>query len=213
MPKAKRTLWTCPSCGRGKLGPQKPRKNNTVRYCLPCSEDVGVLVERTAPALEKKRAAKKARTGERAKKRQTVKKKSADSLYVYGGFDIRKELKRMWKHPEIVAEVGSEKPPRMTVRRRKCGKYSTGVSYGWRFVLTIHEGASPGQALTILAHEVAHEACDRRTHHGDRWRSVFTALVMDLYGADDIRPADDYRDLHSSIITAVDKSIQLTRTG
>lgn len=60
-----RRRWVCPECGAGKLGPEKPRKNNVIRYCLPCSESAGVLVERSIPALDRKRAEKAARAAEK----------------------------------------------------------------------------------------------------------------------------------------------------
>ncbi len=41
MGKSKRKRWVCPLCNVGKLGLQRPRKNDVVRYCLPCSEKTG----------------------------------------------------------------------------------------------------------------------------------------------------------------------------
>ena len=53
-----RVRWTCPLCSKGALGPTRPRKNNAVRYCLPCTAKTGKLVERICPALENKRQRK-----------------------------------------------------------------------------------------------------------------------------------------------------------
>lgn len=68
MPKAKKYRWNCPECGTGKLLSSRPRKNATARYCLPCSEETGYLVERVSPALERKRAQKTAQRAQRAKR-------------------------------------------------------------------------------------------------------------------------------------------------
>jgi len=44
MAKPKRKRWSCPTGDHpGVLGPGRPRANNIVRYCLPCSEKDGVI--------------------------------------------------------------------------------------------------------------------------------------------------------------------------
>lgn len=53
--KTKRYRWACPICNKGALGPSRPRKDNAVRYCLPCTAKTGKLVARTCPALDSKR--------------------------------------------------------------------------------------------------------------------------------------------------------------
>ena len=50
----KQARWKCEKCNDGLLAPSRPRKNDVRRYCLPCSAKQGTLVERIAPALEKK---------------------------------------------------------------------------------------------------------------------------------------------------------------
>lgn len=54
-------LWACPN-GRHPAvrGPERPRKNATCRFCLPCSQGSAALVERVAPALVRERAVAKA---------------------------------------------------------------------------------------------------------------------------------------------------------
>ena len=46
MAKAKRKRWVCPLCKVGKLGLQRPRRDDVIRYCFPCSEQTGRMVER-----------------------------------------------------------------------------------------------------------------------------------------------------------------------
>lgn len=42
----KPTFWECPGCNSRVQGPKKARLDNTCRYCFPCSEKEGILVER-----------------------------------------------------------------------------------------------------------------------------------------------------------------------
>ena len=50
----KQIRWKCEQCDHGLLAPSRPRKNDVRRYCLTCSAKRGILVERVAPALQKK---------------------------------------------------------------------------------------------------------------------------------------------------------------
>lgn len=60
-------LWVCPA-GRHPAvrGPERPRKNATCRFCLPCSAGSPALVERVAPALVRRREASAASNAARA---------------------------------------------------------------------------------------------------------------------------------------------------
>jgi hypothetical protein len=71
---AKRKRWVCPLCEVGVLGPLRPRKDNAVRYCLPCTEKTGKLKERVAPASLKNKE-RKAQQKEEAKERKAEKQK------------------------------------------------------------------------------------------------------------------------------------------
>ena len=71
MTKQRRVRWTCLQCDKGALGPTRPRKNNAVRYCLPCTAKTGKLVERECLTLEKRRERKaEAKKGTAARKRE-----------------------------------------------------------------------------------------------------------------------------------------------
>lgn len=74
MPKPKNYRWVCPNCGKGKLAPSRLRKIDVRRYCLPCSEKAGVLVERSVPVLEKKRAEKRQRAQAKAARKAKAKR-------------------------------------------------------------------------------------------------------------------------------------------
>jgi len=73
MAKPKQYRWVCPQCGAGKLAPSRPRKDDVRRYCLPCSERTGRLVERLSPALERQRREKEERRRSRDKRKRAAK--------------------------------------------------------------------------------------------------------------------------------------------
>jgi hypothetical protein len=52
-------LWTCPNgCGSVRGG-KRPRRNDLCRYCIPCSQKAGQLVERAAAAAPKQKKRRK----------------------------------------------------------------------------------------------------------------------------------------------------------
>lgn len=56
---SKTVIWKCPSGEhQGVRAPSRPRKDDIRRFCLDCSTETGRLVERVAPAVERKRARK-----------------------------------------------------------------------------------------------------------------------------------------------------------
>jgi len=106
----RRVRWTCPQCDKGALGPGRPRKNNAVRYCLPCTAKTGKLVERECLTLEKRRERKvEAKKAAAARKRERTAPKSRrtsrswmqDERYVVKGggysFNVMEMTERMCK--------------------------------------------------------------------------------------------------------------------
>lgn len=71
----KRKRWKCPVCEIGVLGLLRPRKNDVVRYCLPCSAKTGRLVEgySVADATKAARASERKATRSRASKPRKTK--------------------------------------------------------------------------------------------------------------------------------------------
>src|ERR1041385_7908563 len=103
MAAAKRVRWNCPNgLHPGVLGPSRPPRASVVRFCLPCSEVSGRLVERVAPALETKRTAaaerQKARAAAVRKRAAAAREKAAaaeTACYTVEGVDLRTELARL----------------------------------------------------------------------------------------------------------------------
>lgn len=76
MSAPKNHRWVCPHCGRGVNAPSRLRKDDTRRYCLPCSERTGRLAERECLAHLRKQAKARKRRSDKAKRERA---KTADA--------------------------------------------------------------------------------------------------------------------------------------
>lgn len=170
MAAAKRVRWDCPTGEHaGALGPSRPRKLATVRYCLPCSEAAGVLVERVAPALERKRAVKSAR-------RSSASARAAESLAARSVVNARDAAGRDVM-VDVLAEVAEcakllgIRRPKVTVARSKTRSGTSGRA--WPEEHRIHITTSAGRPCAerlreVILHECVHVADTvrtKRTHH------------------------------------------------
>lgn len=164
MAAAKNVRWKCPTCGNGLLAPSKPRMNDVRRYCLPCSAKSGILVQRVAPALERKRAAsrqqataKRAATRLRAQQERTV-----------AGMDVEKEARRLWRI--LCKQNGKQRrmPPLKIVRRNRAG--SSGYCY-YGSHISLQLGTDTVAAWETLAHELNH-AIGYENHDHRFYRSL-----------------------------------------
>lgn len=105
----KRVRWNCPTGEHaGVLGPTRPRRNATIRYCLECSENSTTLVERVPAALEKKRAAQAVKTKAKAEKRKERSEKREASIYSLDGRDLRDDMRRLLATEEIKGLVRAD---------------------------------------------------------------------------------------------------------
>lgn len=181
MGKSKRKRWVCPLCNVGKLGLQRPRKNDVIRYCLPCSEKTGRLVERVSPSdISAKKRKEKAKAEQKAKASLKPRKTSRDWMkisryeYVLDG----KTYNVMLGASVMCRRNGWNNPQRLTdlwERTQKNGKlkniniYSTIIkmngrkrsgSSGWAkgnsTVLVRMSKDKLGSTLVTLLHELAH---------------------------------------------------------
>jgi hypothetical protein len=102
--------WVCPQCGGGVNGIERPRKDDVRRYCLDCSAKTGRLVERTCPALEKRR---EVRSEKAAAKRNALKdreRSAAKERYTLGDLDLIKEADRLWRLPVMKEQAAGTNP-------------------------------------------------------------------------------------------------------
>lgn len=190
--RTKRVRWECPNGEHaGVLGSTRPPKDSIVRYCLPCSEATGRLVERVAPALERKRAAKTAARKTRAQKKQA-----------------RDEAKmREWPNvltllfPKIKALKCWRKEVKhatLELRYSKTRSFSPGHAHYLSGRITMTAGSDVGGAIETLVHELAHiahfERYERKTYfnydresskrkpHGSRFYGVLFEASTELLG-------------------------------
>jgi len=169
--------WTCPSCGSTKLAPKRPRRDDTRRYCLHCSEKTGHLVARTCPVLEtrrdSRRAARQVRAEARAERQQARAK-----TYPYLLEEVARSWYRLdaWDGVDLRGEVG------LVIRRYKKRVWSTGHyrRSGGRIVVTagLYRADAYYTVLHELAHAVHRERCPWDSAHGERyWALLFQAGV------------------------------------
>jgi hypothetical protein len=191
-PKTKRVRWECPNGEHpGVLGSTRPPKDSIVRYCLPCSEASGRLVERVAPALERKRAAKTAARKTKAQKQQEREaarmREWPNALHLI--FEHAKRLK-CWRK-----EV---KHAKLELRHSKTRSFSPGHAHYLSGRITMTAGSDVGGAIETLVHELAHiahfERYERKTYfnydlesskrkpHGSRFYGVLFEASAELLG-------------------------------
>lgn len=197
MTTTKRVRWECPNGHPGVLASTRPPKNSIVRYCLTCSAQQGVLVERIAPALERRRQASAARSAEAAKAKRAreakARAKAKDreaARYTVEGVDLRDEMKKLlklkaWKThyrngigriPELVISRRTT-PPRSRMGYAEPGR--------WRITVVTYPGQSLADARETLVHELTHlvvgERHDDGKWHGPMFRKTMTAAFREAY--------------------------------
>lgn len=113
MPNTKNRRWLCPERKHpGVLAPGRLRKDDIRRFCLPCSQKTGRLVERLCPALDKTRKEREAKKRQKAqRKRASVAKakktrernaKAKQRVTIAGvEIDLLEQAERFWKLPAM----------------------------------------------------------------------------------------------------------------
>lgn len=202
----KRYRWSCPEGKHpGVLAPGRLRTKDIRRYCLECSQEQGVLVERTCAALEKQRQAKKEQTDRKRKrqqeaarkKRQAKKAQERQSAFnrkppkpkkrvSVRGIDVVQHAHRIASTPFVVQAFQDleRKPLQVQVRTRHKGDYTTGQAWCEtnRMVLTLPVACSFGKMAVLVAHELAHLAVADEEVHGPAWRDMFLRILNEGYG-------------------------------
>lgn len=196
MSKPKRKRWDCPNGEHaGVLAPGRLRKIDVRRYCLDCSVDAGVLVERTCKANAKKAEASKARSSRKAQSKRSAQARAREQAKqrqrdreVINGIDIAREVDRVWAHAlKLQGEnMHRRKVPMLSVSRRSDGATSGRAWSSGRIHLSIGEGASRPRIVGVIAHEVAHHMA-WGDDHNDRFWSCLAELVLEAYGTEPAR--------------------------
>lgn len=177
-------LWTCPNGCPAKRGPERPRRNATVRYCLSCSLKSDVLVERVCKSVERKREQNELRRKQRRKSAGKRQQRTLEARYTIDGVDLRDLWDRMLRLPSTHFSCATAT---MKVRHAKeCPRTRIGTAwYGQnRIQVTIWPGRRALGCVRTMLHELAHLVSYARygrqgRGHGDRFKGIFNDLVAD----------------------------------
>lgn len=176
--------WVCPSCGSGVNAPERPRKKDIRRYCLDCSKAAGVLVERTAPKLERQREAALTRNRAKdAKRRAKVRIQEQKIVTLKDANGKVRELRVRAELQRALRDCGSRRSVDdvdITVRAPRepttggfvlskgyhsghaWGGYRTAFTFAW------FTGAYE-EALVTIYHEAGHLASGCSEGHGEKF--------------------------------------------
>lgn len=95
-------------------------------------------------------------------------------------FDLRVEARKLAK------ALGLPRVPRMKLRRRhkRSSRYdgASGHAKTYEIVLSLHRDTDAAEAITLVAHELAHYAGERGDWHNDRFRSRYVDAIRQVYG-------------------------------
>lgn len=173
-------IWRCEKCGDALRAPERVRRDDVRRYCLPCSAETGRLVERVAPAVEKARArsrvesaARKARTREKAKEK-------ALAARTAGGVDLVAEQARFARLPSLARHFDRCGTPTFAIRRSKTKWYSSGHWYSSPRRIVVTVGLDPYDAPGVVLHEMVHDALPG-AHHSDRFWSALHRAAREAW--------------------------------
>jgi hypothetical protein len=193
MSAPRRVRWECPSGTHpAVLGPTRPPKDATVRFCLPCSAIETRLVQRVAPALDRERAAKAAKAVERTQAKRDRERERQRERYVVSTSDgvtlnLRDEMDSMLKRSPELRDCWRQCAPSMrwrpefVVRRGEKAHVSGRAWTSGRMVLTVGAGADSHEVLEVLLHELCHIA-QPHEHHGTRFRVTLCRAARELFG-------------------------------
>lgn len=186
MAKPKMVRWVCPNCDQGKLAPSRPRRDDVRRYCLACSEETGRLVERAAPALDRKRQQRSARLAE---KRKAVAQREAErerARYTVAGVDLRQEMAAYLRLP--LFRSMRRRPPKLTVSRRSSYPSKLGYASPWQNTITVFDypGCTEHDVRETLLHEMVHILVGNergsRHWHGPRFHETMREAARQAWG-------------------------------
>lgn len=176
--------WVCDNPNhQGIRAPGRMRADDIRRFCIPCSTETGYLVERHAPALERKRKEAKAKRLEREQRQRERAREKRTAREVVDGVHVGKEIARLIKLPALRDELPRRlrhQPVSWTLDRSSGGSYSGRAWPRNRIHLTL--GNIPAaEVRAIICHELAHYVLPDH-HHDGRWARCYARVVREAYG-------------------------------
>lgn len=216
-----RVRWECPNGCGAVLAPSRPRADDVRRYCLTCSAKSGRLVRRSAPALERKRQARRESSAQARKRRaeKAREREAAAFTAPVGGtmIDFREEMERMFRDSQELRDRAREDGrdarwrPGLAIRRSPHKAHVSGHCDTWGdVVLTVGRGATTAEARETLMHELVHAVTcwslprsgrtrkyggePGRAWHGSTFRTALCRTARELFGCT-VHP-DDHREAY-----------------
>jgi hypothetical protein len=153
----------------------------------------GQLVQRIAPALERKRTAATATAAAKAKakrareaKERERKKQAETERFTVEGVDLRIEMAKLIKLRAFGGKNGRlyRRPPTFTINRRTQMPLSQfGLAYPAenRFIVATWPGISLADARETLVHELVHIHLGPDEGHGPNFTRLMTAAFREAY--------------------------------
>lgn len=171
----KQVRWKCGHCESGVLAPSKPRRDDVRRYCLPCSQRTGKLVERTSPTLEKQRERRAAFVNQKVQRKREQQKqinnaaRNEKKIAKQRAIKINNEAKRIWRYMEPFHK--GRPLPRIVIAEGR-GSQNGHATY-WLNQIQINVDREQGEykgkrVWHVLAHELAHCAAPPVITNGNR---------------------------------------------
>lgn len=110
--------------------------------------------------------------------------RAAGEPLTWRSLDLVSELWQLWQHAHAAGFVKIKPPPHLTVRCSAKRAYTTGRMWAMqhRIVLTIGTAATVGDALGVLAHEVAHFRDRVAVPHNDVFWGGLAELAKRRWG-------------------------------
>lgn len=197
--------WICPDCGRGVNAPSRMSADDVRRYCLKCSKKKGKLVRRSAPVLERERAAGKERSARKqqtrrraaARRRDAQKARDRERRLIMG-HDVQALCRRWyklkaWGERTRQGPFGrfrmSKEPPELLVRLGNKDYISAhAYSHAHRITMTVPRSwkePTPERVadlLVTIVHELAHLFAPIGSNHDEDYQRKFCAACQAIWG-------------------------------
>lgn len=191
--------WICPQCAGGANAPERPRKDDVRRFCLPCSAKSGQLVQRICPALDKRRSKSAAHRADKA----TRKAAKARSKWMVAGLDVRTVAGKCWRALKALGYVSPCRDlPTLYVMRSSLGTRGWAHSHG-TVRLYFGDGSGPSGSNApdratvreLVLHELCHHidrAFRDSHHHGPKFNGALCDAAHKLWGFDEMSSGEGY---------------------
>ena len=192
------------------------RKLNLLRWCVPCSQEAGKLIERVCPAAEREREDSRKRSAAKTatkRRRATVKRQEvkAKTSVVVLGVNVPREVERQIAASPTLRRTLGRVRSRVSWRKgdgaRGRGARWCGITiYGHRFV-----GRHADDVRVVIAHELVHCLVGRTRNPGHtrlRWHGIafhkaLAQVAQELWRVDVGWAADSRYDVDNRIHAAL----------